>query len=69
MTQKNKPQSALETGQPEPIEQRIRRRAYENYLTRGDSPGSDLDDWLRAEQEIRGKKSASSEGGVTVAAA
>jgi Protein of unknown function (DUF2934) len=34
------------------LEERVRRRAYELYLQRGNQSGSDLDDWLRAEQEI-----------------
>ena len=36
-----------------PFQERIRRRAYELYVERGDQPGSELDDWLKAEQEIR----------------
>lgn len=36
-----------------PLEERIRRRAYEIYVQRGNQSGSDLDDWLRAEKEIR----------------
>jgi len=32
---------------------RIRERAYELYLERGDSPGDEVDDWLRAEREHR----------------
>jgi hypothetical protein len=35
------------------LEERIRQRAYELYLQRGNQPGSDLDDWLQAEKEIR----------------
>jgi Protein of unknown function (DUF2934) len=35
------------------LEERIRRRAYEFYLQRGNQPGSELDDWLQAEEEIR----------------
>lgn len=35
-----------------PLEVRIRRRAHELYLERGDAPGSAEDDWLRAEAEI-----------------
>jgi Protein of unknown function (DUF2934) len=31
----------------------IARRAYELYLARGREPGHDLDDWLRAEQELK----------------
>ena len=34
------------------LEQRIRQRAHEIYLSRGAQPGSDLDDWLQAEREI-----------------
>jgi hypothetical protein len=35
-----------------PLEERMRRRAYELYILRGYEPGSELDDWLRAEEEI-----------------
>jgi hypothetical protein len=35
------------------LEERIRRRAYELYVQRGNQSGSELDDWLQAEQEIR----------------
>jgi Protein of unknown function (DUF2934) len=34
------------------LEERIRRRAYELYLQRGNQPGSELDDWLQAEEEM-----------------
>ena len=34
------------------LQERIRRRAQELYLQRGSQPGSELDDWLRAEAEI-----------------
>jgi hypothetical protein len=36
-----------------PLEDRIRRRAYELYVQRGNQSGSALDDWLQAEEEIR----------------
>jgi hypothetical protein len=39
-----------------PLEERIRRRAYELYVDRGNESGSDLDDWLQAEQEIRAER-------------
>ena len=29
-------------------------RAYEIYLSRGGSPGSELEDWLEAEQQLQG---------------
>jgi hypothetical protein len=31
----------------------VRRRAYELYLMRGAQQGSELDDWFRAEREVR----------------
>jgi len=34
------------------LEERIRRRAYELYTQRGTQSGSELDDWLQAEEEI-----------------
>ena len=34
------------------IEERVRRRAYELYVQRGNEAGSELDDWLQAEEEI-----------------
>ena len=38
-------------------EDAIRRRAYKLYEERGRTDGHDLDDWLRAETEIRGRAS------------
>jgi predicted SnoaL-like aldol condensation-catalyzing enzyme len=32
-------------------QEELRRRAYEIYVERGKQPGSELDDWLRAERE------------------
>jgi hypothetical protein len=40
----------------------IRARAYQFYEERGYEDGHDLEDWLRAEGEIFGKKSADAEG-------
>ena len=37
-----------------PLEQRIRERAYEIYLQRGGGDGAELEDWLQAEEELRG---------------
>lgn len=34
----------------------VRRRAYERFLSRGDGAGSDVDDWLEAEREMRGER-------------
>ena len=35
-----------------PLEEQIRRRAHELYVERGNQSGSELDDWLQAEEEI-----------------
>jgi hypothetical protein len=35
-----------------PLEERIRRRAYELYVQRANRPGSELGDWLQAEKEM-----------------
>ncbi len=35
-----------------PFEERIRRRAYELYVQRGNQSGSELDDWLQSEEEM-----------------
>ena len=54
-------QDALtEADQPEgtPDERRkeaIRRAAYERYVRRGATPGSDVEDWLEAEREVNEK--------------
>jgi len=36
-----------------PLEERIRQRAHEIYLQRGGRDGSELEDWLQAEAEMR----------------
>jgi len=36
-----------------PLEERIRQRAHEIWLNRGDRPGSAVEDWLQAEEEIQ----------------
>jgi Protein of unknown function (DUF2934) len=41
-----------------PLEEQIRRRAHARYLERGAKPGSALDDWLQAEQEILQEREA-----------
>jgi len=35
------------------LEERVQRRAYELYVLRGNQSGSEIDDWLQAEEEIR----------------
>jgi len=41
---------------PEPIEDQIRRRAYELWIARGCRDGHNLEDWLDAERELRGER-------------
>ena len=36
-----------------PLEEQVRRRAYELYVQRGNQSGSEFDDWLQAESEIQ----------------
>ena len=36
----------------------IARRAYDLYVARGCENGHDVDDWLRAERELRGTMSS-----------
>ena len=40
------------------IEERIRQRAHQLYMLRGDEPGSELEDWLQAEREILAEREA-----------
>jgi hypothetical protein len=44
------------TSEPQELEDRIRVRAYELYQARGGENGHDLEDWLRAEEEVTEKK-------------
>jgi hypothetical protein len=39
-----------------PLEEQIRRRAYEIWVEKGRLAGTDLIDWLDAEQEILNKQ-------------
>jgi len=39
-----------------PLEERIKMRAYELYVLRGNESGSETDDWLQAEDEIRAEE-------------
>jgi Protein of unknown function (DUF2934) len=42
-----------------PTAEEIRKRAFEIHVERGGIHGCDLDDWLRAERELREKYSQS----------
>jgi hypothetical protein len=49
----NKPIAIVE---PPRIEDEIRKRAYELFEARGREEGRELEDWLRAEEEIIGQR-------------
>jgi len=38
------------------LKERIQRQAHKLYVQRGNQSGSELDDWLQAEEEIRRAK-------------
>ena len=42
---------------PISLEDEIRKRAYEIYVGRGSTPGSEREDWFTAEREIRSRYS------------
>jgi hypothetical protein len=54
----NARQKAPATGasDPQELEHQIRQRAYELYEAGGRQDGHEVDDWLRAEEAITGKK-------------
>jgi hypothetical protein len=49
----NQPSAENAAANHEPNHDEIGRRAYEIYLEGGGVPGRELDDWLRAELELR----------------
>lgn len=53
MARKKKSVTVEEPARNGPTYEQIAERAYEFYLARGETPGHDMDDWLRAEAELR----------------
>ena len=47
---------ATATREPQELEHEISLRAYELYEARGREDGHELEDWLRAEDEVTKKK-------------
>ncbi len=45
--------TAAAAGGQLPLEERVQMRAYELYVLRGNESGSEADDWLQAEDEVR----------------
>jgi hypothetical protein len=57
-TETSRPSRATDTSvHPSVSEEQIRRRAYELYVQRGGTHGRHMDDWFRAESELRGRAS------------
>jgi len=48
-----KPKAVHVPAKTEPTRDDVARRAYELYEARGGEPGAELEDWLRAERELR----------------
>jgi Protein of unknown function (DUF2934) len=46
------PQAKQPGGSLLPLEEQVRMRARELYIERGNESGSEVDDWLQAEEEI-----------------
>jgi hypothetical protein len=44
-----------------PLEERVQMRAYELYVLRGNESGSEMDDWLQAEDEVRDEEERAAE--------
>ena len=54
MAQKKEPkQQSVSGNEPQPSEDEIRKRAYEIYCTRSGGPCDEVDDWLKAETELK----------------
>jgi Protein of unknown function (DUF2934) len=53
---KKSPMSVMSDPQELELEYQIRLRAYQLYEARGREYGHEVEDWLRAEEEIREKK-------------
>jgi hypothetical protein len=53
---KRQPTTEISEVQEFELEYQIRQRAYQLYEARGRKDGYELDDWLRAEEEITSKK-------------
>jgi len=51
-------QATKESDRANATEERIRRRAYELYVARGREPGKELEDWVRAQGELKREEEA-----------
>lgn len=56
MSEKTRKEPRTEHEPRNPSRDEIAQRAYDLYQERGAAPGGEVDDWLRAEQELREKQ-------------
>ena len=59
MSTDTKKASAPVRSEPQDLDHEIRVRAYQLYEARGREGGYELEDWLRAEEELTQKKAGS----------
>jgi len=52
-TKKNNGAKKMTLVNPVEIDERIRSKAYELYLKRGAYHGNDMEDWFKAEREVK----------------
>ena len=50
---KTEPEPVPDAAADDAVVEEIRRRAYLKFLARGPGNGHDVEDWLRAEDEVR----------------
>jgi outer membrane protein TolC len=65
MIERNEATLAGEKLETEELHERIAQRAYQLYETRGRVDGYDVQDWLRAEQELFSQVAYSAKSGGT----
>jgi hypothetical protein len=53
---KDTPMKPIPFPKPVDAEEEVRQRAYELFEARGGKEGRELEDWLQAEEEIRGTR-------------
>lgn len=53
-TNSSPPAKKTRAAKSQPAREEIALRAYQIYLERGCTPGNELEDWVRAEQELLG---------------
>jgi len=58
MAEKKEAKQQVIGAKPQATEDEIRKRAYEIYCVRNGDPGSEVDDWLKAEAELKQERAS-----------